>query len=72
MRIYNNLPTSDKEVKAAFQKMSKTKEGTVVLSFLCKITLDRFLGPDATDAQLRHLEGQRQLVSYILSQSYKN
>jgi hypothetical protein len=31
------------------------------------MTLDRALGPDAPEAALRHLEGQRQLVATVLA-----
>ncbi len=40
-------------------------DGRRVLAYLRSITLERTLGPGAGDAQLRHLEGQRQLVHHI-------
>lgn len=43
-------------------------EGERVLAHLKAVTLDRALGPDSSDALLRHLEGQRQLVASILAQ----
>lgn len=42
-------------------------DGMRVLAVLRAMTLDRALGPDATEAALRHLEGQRQLVATILA-----
>lgn len=42
-------------------------EGEWVLAHLKGLTLDRCLSPDASDAALRCLEGQRQLVLHILS-----
>ncbi|MAN81492.1 MAG: hypothetical protein CMM77_13730 [Rhodospirillaceae bacterium] len=41
-------------------------DGTAVLDYLKTLTLDRALGPDAPDATLRHLEGQRQLVRHLI------
>lgn len=41
-------------------------DGRRVLQHLRAITLERSLGPAATDAMLRHLEGQRSLVVYLL------
>ena len=38
-----------------------------VLGFLKAMTLERAVGPEASDAALRHLEGQRQLVTTILA-----
>jgi len=40
-------------------------DGRRLLAYLRAITQERALGPDSTDAQLRHLEGQRQLVHHI-------
>jgi hypothetical protein len=42
-----------------------TPEGEALLRHLTDLTLRRTLGPDASDAQLRQLEGQRQLVAYL-------
>ena len=39
----------------------------MVLKHLRRITVERVLGPDATDAQLRGLEAQRALVHQIES-----
>lgn len=40
-------------------------DGRRLLTYLRTITLERALGPDSGDAHLRHLEGQRQLVSHL-------
>ena len=40
-------------------------DGERLLAHLRSLTLDRALGPAASDAVLRHTEGQRQLVAYI-------
>ncbi len=40
-------------------------DGDVLLAYLKAMTLDRALGPDAADATLRHLEGQRHLVRHL-------
>jgi hypothetical protein len=42
-----------------------TAAGAAVLKHLRSITIERFLGPDATDAQLRSLESARALVHQI-------
>jgi len=42
-------------------------DGERVLAYLRALTLDRALGPNASDTLLRHLEGQRQLVAHIAS-----
>lgn len=41
--------------------------GPQVLDYLRSITAGRALGPGASDAELRHLEGQRALVGNITS-----
>lgn len=50
-----------------FARCFATPDGAAALQHLGDITLRRALGPDASDAQLRHLEGQRQLVVYVQS-----
>lgn len=42
-------------------------DGDHVLAHLTSLTVERCLGPDASDSALRALEGQRQLVHHILS-----
>lgn len=42
-------------------------DGERLARYLRAVTLDRALGPDAPVAQLRHLEGQRQLVRHVLA-----
>lgn len=42
-----------------------TPAGAEVLKHLREITVGRFLGANATDAELRTLEGQRALVCQI-------
>lgn len=53
------------ELARAFARCFGSPEGEAALRHLTDMTLRRALGPDAADAQLRHLEGQRQLVAYI-------
>ena len=55
------------EILVRFAKCFSTTDGKKVLDYLMKMTIDRYLGPDATNEELRHLEGQRQLVFHILS-----
>lgn len=57
----------DPDLALAFARCFRERDGRWALSHLRAITLERVMGPAATDAQLRHLEGQRQLVSYILA-----
>lgn len=49
----------------AYARTFHTPEGRLVLAHLRHITQERSFGPEATDAQLRHTEGQRQLVCAI-------
>ena len=56
---------ADREPALAFARCFRGRDGARALSYLRAITLDRALGPDAPDALLRHLEGQRQLVGHI-------
>ncbi|SMH57711.1 Bbp19 family protein [Azospirillum agricola] len=51
----------------SFARCFAGPDGVRVLAVLRAMTLDRALGPDAPEAALRHLEGQRQLVAVILA-----
>lgn len=48
-----------------YARCFSTKEGQRVLNHLKSITLERSLSPDAKNETLRHLEGQRFLVTTI-------
>jgi len=55
----------DRELRLAYARCFSGPDGEKVLKHLRAITLERALGPSATAEMLRHIEGQRQLVSYI-------
>lgn len=54
-------------VAIAFARCFASPDGQSVLTHLRRLTLERALGPGASDAMLRHLEGQRHLFSYMLA-----
>ncbi len=51
----------------AFARAFSGADGELALSHLRALTLERCLGPDASDQALRCLEGQRLLAAHILS-----
>lgn len=57
--------SNDNNIALAYAKCFATVEGKRVLQHLRTITINRTLGPSAPDSLLRHMEGQRQLVSYV-------
>ncbi|MDR1206869.1 MAG: hypothetical protein LBK26_00410 [Rickettsiales bacterium] len=50
------------DIEQSYAKTFRGSDGARVMAHLRDITIERFLGPDATEAQLRALEGQRALV----------
>lgn len=60
-------PAPAEDPAPSFARCFGSSDGARVLAVLRAMTLDRALGPDAPDAALRHLEGQRQLVATILA-----
>lgn len=54
-------------VAIAFARLFARPEAETVLQYLKQLTLERALGPDATDNELRFLEGQRALFKQMLS-----
>ena len=55
----------DAELVKSVARCFAGADGKRLLSYLQSITRNRCLGPEASDAQLRCLEGQRQLVGQI-------
>jgi len=53
------------KIEHEFAKTFSCASGEFVLKHLRKITIERFLGPNATDGELRTLEGARALVHQI-------
>ena len=65
--LYDTAKMTDEEIRMSFVKCFGSREGRIVLSFLKRVTMERYLGPDCTSDELRHLEGQRSLIGYIFS-----
>lgn len=63
---YAVTEADESDLPASFARCFTSDDGRRVLIHLRRVTLDRSLGPRASDAQLRHLEGQRCLVSLII------
>ena len=55
------------ELARVFARCLAKGDGDVALRHLRQTFLDRRMGPNASDAELRFLEGQRSVVAYILS-----
>lgn len=60
----SGLPPED--IPACFARCFKGADGEAALAHLAEMTLARPLGANAHNGILRHLEGQRYLVSYIM------
>lgn len=55
------------ELCRTFARCFSGHDGQRVIEHLTKAILNRRLGPQAGDAELRHLEGQRCAVAYIIA-----
>ena len=53
------------DIEKNFVRTFSTPSGMVVLEHLRKMTVERTLGPNASDAELRWIESQRALVRQI-------
>ncbi len=60
------VPAAD-DSAPCFARCFAGPDGARVLDVLRAMTVERTLGPEAPEAALRHLEGQRQLVATILA-----
>jgi hypothetical protein len=54
------------DLASAFARCFRGSDGDRVLAHLRRITIERRPAPDCSEAELRHLEGQRHLAAYIL------
>ncbi len=59
-------PEASNGIEKAFARLFSTEDGRRVLAHLQGMALMRAYGNDATDAQLRHAEGQRALVINVM------
>lgn len=66
--VGETLPDIGKELTQNYARCFSTVDGQKVLTHLRAITLNRALGPKSKSSLLRHLEGQRQLVSFVEAQ----
>lgn len=57
---------SQDDIASCFARCFRGQDGEAALSHLAQMTLARPLGANAHNGILRHLEGQRYLVSYII------
>lgn len=55
------------ELCRAFARCFASAEGRSALEHLRRVVLERRLAPNASDAELRHLEGQRYAVAYVVA-----
>mgnify|MGYP001229675901 FL=1 len=54
-----------REVARAAARALTGPDGARLLAHLRAVTIERRLGPEASEAALRHLEGQRALVAHL-------
>lgn len=59
--------SENSDLTGSFARCFNGGDGVAVVSHLRQTILDRRLGPRASDAELRFLEGQRSVVAHILS-----
>jgi hypothetical protein len=57
----------DELLPAAFARCFQGADGRLALAHLRRAFLDRRAGPATSDAELRHLEGQRSAIAHILA-----
>ena len=67
--LENWEPTQDdvrQDLPRSYLRIFTSNAGDAVLADLRKLFLDKEAGPDVSDAALRHLEGQRSVIRFIL------
>ena len=56
----------DKIISQNIESLFKTPAGQEVLKYLKSVTIEAVSGSNISDAELRHLEGQRYIVALIV------
>ena len=66
---HGSAPTdpAETELCRAFARCFAGSDGHLIMDHLKRVILDRRLPPSATDAELRHLEGQRSAIAHLLA-----
>ena len=62
---FNRSEETDKQISLIISQVFNTASGKEVLRYLRSITIEAVTGANVSDAELRHLEGQRYLVGVI-------
>ena len=62
---YKRTRAEARQLDLRAARVFRGKDGELFLKYLRSITLEAVAGPEASDCALRHLEGQRYLVSII-------
>ena len=62
---YQRPREEDEKLSQNVLALFNTPVGMSVMQYLKSITVDAVAGPNISDAELRHLEGQRYLVALI-------
>ena len=63
---YPRPKQKDEEISKVIDSVFKTPNGKEMLQYLRSITIDAVSGPNISDPELRHLEGQRYLVALLV------
>lgn len=57
--------SNEDDIAAAFARCFRGEDGERALGYLRRLTIERRPAPDCSEAELRHLEGQRHLAATI-------
>lgn len=63
----NLLPEPGLDLTRMYARVFSTPDGEKVLAHLQSLTFSRGISPGAKNSLLRHVEGQRQLVAYVMA-----
>ena len=63
---YPRPKEKDEQISKVIDSVFKTPNGKEVLQYMRPITIDAVSGPNISDIELRHLEGQRYLVALLV------
>ena len=66
---YPRPKEKDEQISKVIDSVFKTPNGKEVLQYMRSITIDAVSGPNISDIELRHLEGQRFVIGLLSSRA---
>lgn len=69
IQLSKQVKIDNADISKCFQRVFANADGEKILDYLTKLTLEKVMPESASGNELRHLEGQRYIVKFILNKA---